>query len=224
MEETMTEPDVGPIPQTDTHDEGGGGDTVPGFLDNLPEDLRNHEALSGVENLEQLTKAYLDVRGQVDGLPKPPETPDEYSLTGLPIQGLGWDVDMEQSFRSAAREAGLTQDQFRAVLDWGVGQSRAQVDALARTKANAANTLRSAWGQHYERNLEKARRTGARLFGDAFAEVADGTGLGNNARAIMALYEASRHFDEDPFHKGGPARSAEKSIAETLYPNMGSRQ
>lgn len=217
----MTEPDVGPIPQTDTQVEGGGGDTGSGFFDGLPEELRSHEALSGVENLEQLTKAYLDVRGQVDGLPKPPETPDGYSLSGLAVQGLGWDVGMEQSFRTTAREAGLTQDQFRAVLDWGVGQSRAQVDALAQAKTNAADTLRSAWGQHYERNLEKARRTGARLFGDAFVEVADGTGLGNNPRAIMALYEASRHFDEDPFHKGGPARSGDKSIAETLYPNMG---
>jgi hypothetical protein len=214
-------PEPTETPQNDIKGNEGGAeeDVKPGLFDGLPDDLKGSESLQGIESMEQLTKAYIDARGQVDGLPKPPENPDGYDLGEISTDGMAWDKTMASDFYKIAHEAGLTNEQFQKIMGWSIGQAKAANDSAAKEHQKAVDALRTEWGQDYDQNLETAKRTAAILFGDDLKDVTEA--LGNNPKAVKALFNASGRFSEDSFHKGGPARSAEKSIAETLYPHQG---
>jgi hypothetical protein len=200
---------------------GGGEPSAPvGLFDGLADDLKGHESLKGIENLEQLVKAHVENTGKLAGLPVAPETPDAYDLGEIKVDSIGWDNDAEKSFRATAHEAGITQDQFSKVMAWAVNRSGELGKTFEAEKAAAAESLKTEWGKDYDVNLKKVGKTIDLAFGDEAAAVVNKLGIGNMPSVAKALLKFSAMLSEDVFVDGSTA-SGPKSAAEVLYGNQG---
>jgi hypothetical protein len=205
---------------TDVADGGGTTETPVGPFDGLADDLKGHESLKGIENLEQLVKAHVENTGKLAGLPVAPETPDAYDMGEFKVDSIGWDNDAETSFRAAAHEAGITQDQFSKVMAWAVDRSGELGKAFDAEKAKAAESLKEEWGNEYDVNMKRVGKTIDLAFGEEAAEVVNKLGIGNMPSVAKALLKFSAMLSEDAFVDGTTA-SGPKSAAEVLYGNQG---
>jgi len=221
----MSEETAAETTQTDTDvaDGGGATETPAGLFDGLSDDLKGHEAFKGVENIEQLAKAHVDALGKLADVPKAPEKADAYDIGDVKTETIGWDETAETSFREAGLAAGLTQDQFKAMIDWAVNRSGEIGKALEAQKAEASESLRKDWGQNYDTNMKKVGKVLSLAFGEKAAEMVTAMGIGNLPEAAKQLLEFSGKLSEDLFVDGNAAPSGDKTAAETLYPNQGKK-
>lgn len=93
-----------------------GGDTEPKtqiFKEQLRKELRDHEALSDVEDFNDLTSRYISLQEQ--STVQVPQSADEYDF-GEPEEGVERDEEFEKSFRDMAFNHKLSNDQAVGVV------------------------------------------------------------------------------------------------------------
>lgn len=187
--------------------------TVPDFI---------HDKFKGAENpIEAQARAYLDAQkliGQRQQIKPPgpdakpeeikawrtslgvPETPDAYGLKKpdkLP-EGVDWNEEDAKGFQTLAHEIGLTPAQVAKLTEYDLTRSGKQVEGskakMESYLGEQRTALKTEWGDKFENNKERAVMA-AKLLG---LDPNDAE-LGNSAKMIKALYEASKLIQEDKF-------------------------
>lgn len=121
-----------------------GGNQTPGWIAQLPDDLKGNETFTGYKTIGELAKAHLDTSGKVTELegklagtiPKlsenatdeekaayrlamgVPETPEAYDLPrpDLP-KGVEYNEPLEKWFRNTAHKAGISAEQAKTLFN-----------------------------------------------------------------------------------------------------------
>lgn len=182
--------------------QGGQGNTPDNteFLSTLPEDIRGHEALKGVQDLSGLAKAFVEAKTT-----NAPATPEDYSTEGhkhLP-------EEISKAAVVMAHKAGMTQEQVTAVLahmNRIAEQSKAH---MLEDQQKAEGELRAAWGVGFEGNVAKVNNLLKRVAGDQSGEVADllnKSGLSSNKTVmgfLLTMADSIREATLAPGTGGG---------------------
>lgn len=216
---TVTAPQAGEPAQTAP---AGGGEWKLSF-DQLPEDLRQFEGLKKFEGKGpiDLVRAYANVEKLAHGriavppedAPKEqwdafwqklgrPESPDKYPEAKVPeqIKPL-WNAEVEQTFRAAAHEIGLSARQYERLVDWYLRQTTADLEAQARASKEAQEKaweeLRKMWGPNTERNVGIVQAAVAKKGSPELAKILDETGIGNHPAFLKFAYELGQALLED---------------------------
>jgi hypothetical protein len=142
------------------------------------------------------------------------------------------DVQMDQQlfgeFTKTAKAIGLNQDQAQQLINMGAQLSQkimaqAQEDQIQRVNAWADETRndKEIGGDQLQQNLATAKKAMDAFGSDELIAVLDSTGLGNHPAIIKAFVKAGKAVSEDTLMPGGAqVPTAQKSLAQTLYPNM----
>jgi len=116
--------------------ETAGGDAEPKqqiFKEQLKKELRDHEALSDVQDFNDLTNRYISLKEQTADV-NIPQSVDEYDF-GEPVEGSEKDEEFEKAFRELAFNQKLSNDQ-------AIGIATGLADVLEkRQDAREAETI-----------------------------------------------------------------------------------
>jgi hypothetical protein len=139
-------------------------------LSNAASHMGNSIRVPSEEASEEDRKAFYDkvLQKAPDLMPKPtdenldafynsmgrPEAHDKYSYT--PPEGKEVPEDFG-AFAEAAHKAGLSQDQFNAVLDGVLGNVWQQQDTMEHEQQQAMKALNSEWGLSFDQRMEAVK-------------------------------------------------------------------
>jgi hypothetical protein len=215
--------DEGPPPSFDFRSSlDDKGNFKPGWQASLPEDLKPFaDVVAKYQNPVELIRGHGNAAkliGQRPTLKPPapdakpedvaawrttigvPETPEGYGLKkpdSLP-EGVTWDDAEVASFAKFAHENNLTPAQVQALTAYELKQRETMV---AKGKAGMEQfvegqkqALQTKWGAKFEENGARAVKAASLLGLDI-----NDPEIGNNAKLIEALYNASALFSEDKF-------------------------
>lgn len=182
--------------------------TPPSFQESIPEDLREHESLKEITDLGTLTKSYIDLHS---AQPLRPENPSAYEIAvpeGFPI--IEEDLN---AFKEAAYETGLTQEQFKGVMNHYLEREKRLADQyradIEKHREESLKQLKMEYGDAYEAKAKSASdfllALSEKLGGDkvdAFRKWLDDTKFGDDPMVIRLLATAAELISEDAFIQG----------------------
>jgi len=168
-----------------------GGNQAPGWIAQLPDDLKGNETFTGFKTIGELAKAHLDTSGKVaelegkvaNAIPKLSENPSDEELAayraaiGVPDKPDDYEIElmdgMDNSlapwFKNVAHQLGMPKGMAKGLsAAWnGMIAQMAKADADAASKAHdaALTELRKTWGADAETNAETVKQ-GYKFFGD----------------------------------------------------------
>ncbi|NIS52203.1 MAG: hypothetical protein GWN94_14000, partial [Phycisphaerae bacterium] len=182
--------------------------TPPSFQESIPEDLREHESLKEITDVGSLTKNYVDL---YSSQPQRPENPGAYEIA-VPEEMPIVEEDLN-AFKEAAYETGLTQEQFKGVMNHYLDREKRLADQyradIERHREESLKQLKMEYGDAYEEKAKSASNfliaLGDRLGGnnvDAFRKWLDDTKFGDDPMVIRLLATAAELISEDAFIKG----------------------
>lgn len=164
--------------------------------------------------------------------PEAPAVPETYEFT--PPEGVTLDEGLLTSYQAAAKEAGLTQEQFNKLTPKLIEH----VQALRQEAVQAWTETQAAWTKEILSDralsdgkalLPEAKAAAARVLdaygGDALREALNMTGAGNHPAIVRAFVEIGKAMGEDRIIQPGktPGPAIEHSLegyASYLYPSM----
>jgi hypothetical protein len=213
-----------------TGDNTGGSGNRPAWMEQLPDDLKGNEALTGFQTIGDLGKSYLDLRGKLENsiqLPGDdaddaakdafynklgrPETPDGYQFQRPELpEGAVYDEQMEADFRQHAHQLGLTQAQAEGAYNYFIGQILEATNTLNEQaeaqRVQAIEKLQQSWGGDFEKNCEIATRTFLHFADDEAKQFFVDSKLGDNPLVIRLFHEIGKQMlnDEAIFGKVTP--------------------
>lgn len=193
-----------------------------GFLDSLPEDLRNEPSLRLFSDPASLAKSYVHAQRMIgaDKIPLPGKsaTDDEwrqvYRRLGAPEDPKAYDIKLGadvmgdnemQAFRAAALEAGLNNRQASRIaqfIESTVSQAReAQGTSVESVLRESEQELRQEWGQAFDQKLSLANRAATTFLGSTelldTIELADGRLLGDHPAIVKMFANLANEIGED---------------------------
>jgi hypothetical protein len=156
-----------------------------------------------------------------------PDSFEGYDLSrpqDLP-EGLAYDEDFENAFRSAAHKSGLTKAQARGLYNWYNTRIIEQVKTAGETAKQvykkAEESLRTEWGENFEKETTLTRRFVEKYGGQDLQQFLDQSGLGNDLRLIRAFNKAAHAVGEDSLIGGeGPGAAPQRQPGVLNYPSM----
>jgi hypothetical protein len=191
------------------------------WLEDLPEDVRNHPSMQHVPDTITLAKNYVNAQRLIgaDKIPVPSKsaTEDEwravYRKLGAPEDPQQYEVEKTEvfddtsfeAFRNRAYEVGLNNRQAKAIADLyqeQISTAQAAMDQRAEEiRFSGEQELRQEFGQYFEERMGMAQDAARTIFGDAalFDEIklADGRLLGDDPRIIRGLVKMREMLGED---------------------------
>jgi hypothetical protein len=182
--------------------EGGSNSGTAPISIEVPTDFEQNEAFKpffveadGAKkfDFQALTKSYLDTK---QALPVVPETADAYKAE-VPD---GWDQADLKLQREMARQAGMTQAQYEAMVKFDLARMSRAAESVDADIAKAKERLVSEWKSDYEKNLGMAKKAADAVFGPEFSQRVD---IGNDPQIIKGLYLIATKMREDTFRAGG---------------------
>lgn len=212
-----------------------------GFLDSLPEDLRNEPSLRNFTDPSSLAKSYVHAQRMIgaDKIPLPGKsaTDDEwravYSRLGAPEDPSGYEISFNsmsadegeiEGLKSALHEAGLTNRQaqkFAEYLDKSFAEGMQRKEGVVeQARYEGEQQLRQEFGKAFEQKLERAQMAANTLLGgtEIFDEItlSDGRMLGDHPEVVRMFASLADQIGED---------SLEGATSETIMtPEEASRQ
>lgn len=211
-----------------------GGNNQPTWMEQLPDDLKSNDNLTGFATIGDLGKSYLDLQGKsVNSIQIPgdganddarstffnklgrPDKPEgyEFKRPDMP-EGTNYDEDMENKFRDEAHKLGMNQTQAEGAYKHFIGQILAANETIQgnaeQTREKAINELQGVWGEEFDGNCEIATR--------AFMEFADedqkqlfvDSKLGDNPLIIKLFHEIGTKLLDHNIITGEPADTTNK--------------
>jgi hypothetical protein len=193
-----------------------------GFLESLPEELRNEPSLRTFTDPSALAKSYVNAQRMIGAdkiaIPSKSATPDEwrelYTKLGSPTDPKDYSVEMPEGvlkeaefegFKSALYDAGLSHAQAQKMAEYissTVASAQENFNENADEARYAAEQeLRQEFGQAFEQRLEMANLAAKNLLGDTeiFDEIqlSDGRMLGDHPAIIRMFSELAAQIGED---------------------------
>lgn len=176
----------------------------PAFRESLPEDLRESEHLKEVKDSSELARYYVDLKSNYL---KPPDTPDGYDFQ----KPDDYDVDEDtfKAFKQSAFDNGINQKQFDAIMKTEVTRWQKSLESIKKTiednQAEAEKSLKSEWGDNYEKEMEKAKKllNHENLVDEGFKQFLEDTRFGDNPQVIRYFARLANAISEDTFIQPG---------------------
>ena len=209
--------DTGILPTGETSSDGGVEES---WLDSLPESHRENSNISKYKSQEDFLEGHLNLVKKIGekGLERPgedatdeernafyskigrPENAGDYSWESLNEEGES-DFDFDPDALSSAQEqlhaAGLTNDQYKVVMDLHKGQvmqGMADMDRYQQEQANqTTSNLQKEWGDKFDTKIAVVQKA-IDKFG--MGETIRDLGLGNNEQVIRMFSELSDKMGE----------------------------
>jgi hypothetical protein len=169
----------------------------------VPPELVSNEKLTsffeekeGVKtfNLGGLAKSYLESQS---ALPAVPETAEAYQFE-FP-QDFPVDEADSKLQKEMAKEAGMTQKQYEAMVKFDLARLGKFSEEAAKAFQQAEKTLKAEWKGDFQTNVTMAKKAADAIFGKEFAERAD---VGNDPQILKGLFLIAKKMGEDIFRKG----------------------
>lgn len=200
--ETPTAETVVPEVKVETTETPKGGS----FLDSLPENLRGHERLSGIESAEDLAQKFTDAQLA----PVAPDA-DKYIVPEGAPKGLS----------EAANKHGLTQDQLNGVIEYFGGHQNATSEAFGTAMKEAAGKMVESWGEQAPENIATSRQALEYLHPDGhMKKLLDDTGYGDHPLVIEHFRKVGELFREGGYITSSVnTPGSNKTLAEKMFGN-----
>ena len=186
--------------------QGGSGN---GFMEMIPEDLREHPSLSPIKDVGNLARSFVNAQKLIgaDKIPFPTNPTEEdlsniYSRLGRPETPEGYEFatdgnviteDVAAEYAGVAHQLGLSPKQAAGILDYykgSVGQTTEQMEQLAQEQAEqTTNELKREWGNAFGDKVAAAKDVVDQFAGSEILQMRleDGTMIGNHPAFIKAF-------------------------------------
>ena len=206
--EQVAQPEVAPS-VLETPAEVAQGGSGNGFMEMIPEDLREHPSLSPIKDVGNLARSFVNAQKLIgaDKIPLPTNPTEEdlnniYSRLGRPETPEGYEFatdgnvvtkEVATEFSGVAHKLGLSPQQAAGILDYykgSVGQSTEQMEQMAQEQAEkTTNDLKREWGNSFEDKLSSAKDVIEQFAGLDMLQMRleDGTKVGNHPAFIKAF-------------------------------------
>ena len=186
----------------------------------LPEDIREHESLATINDVNGLAKSYVHAQSMIgaDKIPIPGKWADDedwsevYSRLGRPSDSGGYEIEAGETevdedfmgwFKSTAHDAGLNNRQAQmiaqAYIEMSGDTANAETLDVDQARVQVEADLRKEYGNAYDDRIERGNG-----FIDEFAEtgltelvLADGTPLRNHPAFVKTLINAASYIHDN---------------------------
>lgn len=227
--------------------ENNGGEK--GWLSSIPENLREHEAFQGKENLSSVFKDYADLTVKSkDLLAIPgedatdedraafyaklgrPEAAEQYELkTPEGLQEGLHDEAVENAFKQLAFESGLSGDQASKLHGWYWNLVKSGQEQSQQATEKAIDSLKDEWkGDAFKENTELAVRAFKQFGGDEAQKFIEetrvgGVSLGDHPMFLKIFAEIGKKIGDDTM--GGDRSGSldgvgsDEQVAKSRFPN-----
>jgi len=184
--------------QGDTGAESGdSGNEGATFLDSIAnEDLRGNELLSGFEDVDTLAEDYVKLKGDA---PVIPEKAEDYTISD-DHKDVFQDEEAVNGFRAVALEAGLTQQQYDALLKFEAGRAASWLKSAQDKQAEAKKALQDKYGDELDAKIKGAIKVLEATGSKDLMERAD---LDQDPNFLRHLVTISELISEDKLETGG---------------------
>lgn len=186
--------------------QGGSGN---GFMEMIPEELREHPSLAPIKDVGNLARSYVNAQRLIgsDKVPLPANPTDEdldniYSKLGRPEEASGYEIatdgniiteEVASAYADVAHKLRLTPEQANGILEYykgSIGQTEEQMQQFAEQQAEETTAeLRREWGRAFEDKVALARDVVDQFAGSEILQMRleDGTMIGNHPAFIKAF-------------------------------------
>jgi len=186
--------------------QGGSGN---GFMEMIPEDLREHPSLSPIKDVGNLARSFVNAQKLIgaDKIPFPTNPTEEdlsniYSRLGRPETPEGYEFstdgnvitqEVATEYAGVAHKLGLSPQQAAGILDYykgSVGQTTEQMEQLSQEQAEqTTNELKREWGNAFGDKVAAAKDIIEQFAGLDMLQMRleDGTKVGNHPAFIKAF-------------------------------------
>lgn len=161
-----------------------------------------------------------------DDKAKTEEAPIEYKDFTLP-EGFEVDADVSKSFKEAAKELKLTQEQAQKLVDMQTSlatkQSKVAQEQWAGVQKDwreKAQSDKEFGGKEFQANIGVAKKALEKYGTKEFKDAIESTGMGNHPELIRFLYKVGKSISEDKIMSEGDKGQAPREHAKILYPGM----
>jgi len=209
------------------------GSFAEGWMETLPEELREDETLKSIPDFTAMTKMLVSGQKMIgaDKIVVPgaestdedwgevfkklgrPETGEGYELAkpeGIP-EGMDWSEDAVVAFKDIAHKTGLLPKQAADLFNWYNGMMgeayTANANATQESYDGAVTALKKEWGAAYDQKIELAHAAVRAFAGEEDVKALD-EGMGNDPRMIRLFAKIG----------GAVSESSLKGVGQTFTP------
>ena len=179
------------------------------FLQQLPEEIREHPSLQSINDVGNLGLSYVNAQRLIGAdkipLPKNPTEDDLnniYSKLGRPEQPSGYAIQADgqiltetdvNTYTDIAHKLGLSKTQASGILDYYRSSIQQTTEAMSKDseqqRQQIEQTLKAEWAPDYDAKVTQANRAVADIAGQDLLDMTlqDGTKVGNHPAFIKAF-------------------------------------
>jgi len=179
------------------------------FLQQLPEEIRDHPSLQSIKDVPNLALSYVNAQRLIGAdkvaLPKNPTEDDLnniYTKLGKPEQPSGYQIKADgqiltegdvNTYTDIAHKLGLSKTQANGILDYYRSSIQQTTEAMSKDseqqRQQIEQSLKAEWGADFDAKVSQANRAVADIAGQDLLDMTlqDGTKVGNHPAFIKAF-------------------------------------
>jgi len=205
----QTEPTQPSVPVETPAEVASGSGSRSEFLQQLPEEIRDHPSLQSINDVGNLGLSYVNAQRLIGAdkipLPKNPTEDDLsniYSKLGRPDEPSGYAIQADgqiltegdvNTYTDIAHKLGLSKTQANGILDYYRSSIQQTTEAMSKDseqqKQQIEQSLKAEWGADYDAKVTQANRAVSDIAGEDLLQMVlqDGTKVGNHPAFIKAF-------------------------------------
>lgn len=182
--------------QGDTGADNGSGDGGQDFLNTIQnEELRGNETLKDFKDVDSLAQSYVEIQSAI---PVVPENAEGYKID-IP-EGIEIAEEEHSNFKTLALENKMTNEQYKAVLEFDFARQKLINDKFVEIHDNAVAEMKKEEGDKYDESLALCQKVLNAFNGKDLASRID---LGNDPGMFRFLKAVGAAISEDRLNAGG---------------------
>jgi len=205
----QTEPTQPSVPVETPAEVASGSGSRSEFLQQLPEEIRDHPSLQSINDVGNLGLSYVNAQRLIGAdkipLPKNPTEDDLnniYTRLGKPEQPSGYEIKADgqiltegdvNTYTDIAHKLGLSKTQANGILDYYRSSIQQTTEAMSKDseqqRQQIEQSLKAEWGADFDAKVSQANRAVADIAGQDLLDMVlqDGTKVGNHPAFIKAF-------------------------------------
>ena len=205
----QTEPTQPSVPVETPAEVASGSGSRSEFLQQLPEEIRDHPSLQSINDIGNLGLSYVNAQRLIGAdkipLPKNPTEDDLsniYSRLGRPDEPSGYAIQADgqiltegdvNTYTDIAHKLGLSKAQANGILDYYRSSIQQTTEAMSKDseqqRQQIEQSLKAEWGADYDAKVTQANRAVSDIAGEDLLQMVleDGTKVGNHPAFIKAF-------------------------------------
>lgn len=186
----------------------------------IPDDMREAKFWENVPDTPTLVKNYGEQQKLIGAsirIPKEDAPPEEwgklFAKLGRPDSADAYELpelgentqyvdEVLQPFKDIAHREGLTNKQFRAMVEGYMEMQGKEQAARQQSYDEVVEVLTGEWGAQYDRNVGLANRAALTIFGEDVLDAIDKSGIGNLPGFIKGMVRIGKDYAEDGIISG----------------------